>query len=196
MRGALPGAYDPTKHNRRSIRLQDYDYAGEDAYFLTTCTQNRECLFGEVMDGESRLHEFGEIVYATWNDLSNHYLNLELDAVVVMPNHVHGIIFITENAGRAGLKPAPTLAERLSLTEIVRAFKTFSARRINKNRGTPGTTVWQRSFYEHIIRNEESLNRIREYIHDNPFHWGSDRENPVRAQFTAAESKKNEPWRV
>ncbi len=108
--------------------------------------------------------------------------NVQLDAFVVMPNHVHGIIVITNpvvaGAGcvGAGSEPAPT--KSYGLPEIVLQFKTFSARRINDVRGTPGTPVWQRNYYEHIIRNERSLNRIRQYIAENPMRWAFDRENP------------------
>ena len=94
-----------------------------------------------------------------------------------MPNHVHGIIIIRDVG--AGSEPAPT-TKRHGLPEIVRQFKTFSARRINRRRGTPGQPVWQRNYYEHIIRHEESLNRIRDYILTNPLRWNLDRENPNR----------------
>ncbi len=361
-------AYDPEKHHRRSIRLKGYDYTQPGAYFITICTHGRECLFGEIIDGEMHLNEAGQIVVQTWQDLPNHVPNVQLDAFVVMPNHVHGIIIITERAGGigAGLKPArttmgpgsaadsgstpgpgsaggagstagpgsvgagsvgagsepapttttapgsaagsgpttgpgsaagsgpatapgsaagsgpttgpgsaagsdpttapgptagsgptagagsamgsgraaapdsaagsgraaapdsaagsgptaapdsaagsgpttapgstpgsgpvgagsepaptaptepaPTAPTRSSygLPEIVRQFKTFSARRINELRGTPGTPVWQRNYYEHIIRNESSLNRIRQYIAENPARWDADPENPQR----------------
>jgi REP element-mobilizing transposase RayT len=122
------------------------------------------------------LNEFGEIVQYTWDDLPNHIAGIELDAFVIMPNHVHGIIVITgaglEQKDRAGLEPAPT-GTRI-LPEIVRQLKTFSARRINKKRGTPGLPVWQRNYYEHIIRDEEDLTRIREYIVNNPVNWQTD----------------------
>ena len=140
-------SYTPTYH-RRSIRLKGYDYAQPGAYFVTICTQNRECLFGEVVDGAMRLNALGEIVQRTWCDLPNHVDGVVLDALVVMPNHVHGIIMIVG----AGSKPAPpefastepvpttpappefapssTSAKRQGLPEIVRQFKTFSARRI------------------------------------------------------------------
>jgi len=94
-------------HHRRSIRLQGYDYAQAGAYFVTICTHHRECLLGQVVDGHTVLNQYGEIVVACWNDLSNHYLSVELDAFVVMPNHVHGIILLADPVG-AGLKPAPT----------------------------------------------------------------------------------------
>mgnify|MGYP000913469741 FL=1 len=163
--------YDPKKHHRRSIRLKGYDYSQSGACFVTICTQNRVCLFGDIVDGEMRLNDAGKIVHGVWNDLPNHYPGMELDAFVVMPNHVHGIIVIVG----AGLKLAPT---KRGLPEIIRGFKTFSSRRINELRGTPGIPVWQRNYYEHIVRNDESLYRIREYIINNPMQWEQDRENP------------------
>ena len=184
--------------DRRSTRLRSYDYSRAGSYFVTICAQNRECLFGNVMDDEMRLNAAGAIVQTVWDELPNHYPNVELDRFVVMPNHLHGIIVIVG----AGLKPTPT---KHGLPEIVRALKTFSARRINEMRNTPGVPIWQRNYYEHIIRNDESLHRIREYIVNNPAQWALDRENPLRAGFkptpTAARNHnvstdKDEPWQT
>ena len=163
---------DPSKHRRRSIRLQGYDYPRAGAYFVTVCTQTRVCLFEDVVDGSMRLSDAGRIIQTTWDDLPNYYPNIELDEFVIMPNHVHGIIVI---AVGAGLKPAPT--KRHGLPEILRALKTFSARRINEMRNTPGASVWQRNYYEHIIPDDGSLNKIREYIVNNKMQWALDREN-------------------
>ncbi|MBI2680581.1 MAG: transposase [Candidatus Solibacter usitatus] len=102
-----------------------------------------------------------------WNALPDHYKNLTLDAFVVMPSHIHGILILDV---RAGFKPAH------ALPEIVRALKTFSARRINAMRATPGQPVWQRNYFERIIRNEKELNETRHYIDDNPAHWDKDPE--------------------
>jgi putative transposase len=177
--------FNSEKHHRRSIRLRGYDYSQPGAYFITICTQDRSYLFGEVVNGEIQMNEYGQIVHDAWNDLPNHYAGVVLDAFVIMPNHVHEVIVLTNDPIRddfvgAGLKPAPTHTKHVPLSEIVRAFKTFSARRINQHRGTPGAPVWQRNYYEHIIRNEESLNHIREYILQNPIRWRLDRENPGR----------------
>ena len=189
--------FNPDIHNRRSIRLKDYDYSRAGAYFVTVCAWQRECLFGEIVDGEMRLNEYGNIVKACWDDLPNHYPHTVLDAFVIMPNHVHGIITIVDDARDvnanigigagsvgAGLKPAPTktVNKRHGLSEIVRAFKTFSSRRINETRDNPGCPVWQRNFYEHVIRNEEELSGVRQYIIDNPLKWELDEENPVNAK--------------
>jgi putative transposase len=169
-------------------------------------------LIGEVVTGETRLNDAGQIIQATWNELPNHYPGVECDAFVVMPNHVHGIIVLGDDgaggpndvgaglkpaqaglrqttAPRAGFKPAPTPH---GLPEIIRGFKTFSARRINDMRKTPGFPIWRRNYYEHIVRDENELHRIRKYIADNPLQWEMDRENPSR---TADKStRKAEPW--
>ena len=149
---------------------------------MTICTHDRQCLFGEVADGGMRLNAYGQIVTECWDDLVNHYPHVELDAFVVMPNHVHGIIVLIQDDQivGAGFKPAPTphTTRRHALPEIIRGFKTFSSRRINHIRNTPDVPVWQRSYYEHVIRNEEDLGRIRQYIVDNPACWPEDAENP------------------
>jgi REP element-mobilizing transposase RayT len=199
------------KQQRRSIRLPGYDYAQAGGYFVTIVTRDRECLFGEVIEGKMRPNEFGCIVQAAWSELPDHYQGVQCDVFVVMPNHVHGIIVLVERGAveesdvgaglkpalpnfrpattpRAGFKPAPTL------TQIIRAFKTFSARRINELRTTPGLPVWQRNYYEHVVRGENELNGIREYIANNPVQWEMDRENPLR---TSNESRrKAEAWQV
>jgi REP element-mobilizing transposase RayT len=199
--------YDPQRHHRRSIRLKGYDYTQPGAYFVTICTRNRECLFGGIVDGKMRLNPLGDIVAACWHDLPNHYPHVQLDAFVIMPNHVHGIIVLLDPGDvGAGLGPAPTTGgvptshpkthRGHGLPEIVRAFKSFSARRINEYRRTPGTPVWQRNYYEHIIRNERSLGRIREYIVNNPLQWELDRENPaITALGLKITPPKDEPWR-
>ena len=142
-----------------------------------------------------RVNGWGKIVQAAWEDLLRHYSNIDQDAFVIMPNHVHGIILTVG----AGFKPASTGPANIhGLSEMVRAFKTFSARRINEQRHTPGLTVWQRNYYEHVIRNDESLKRIREYIVNNPLQWALDRENldiGIGAGLKPAPTE-DEPWRL
>jgi REP element-mobilizing transposase RayT len=162
-------------HRRQSIRLREYDYRQAGAYFITIVAHDRTMLFGEITGGETRLNEFGRIVERSWADLPEHYFGVQCDAFVVMPNHIHGIIVLGEPIV-AGFKPAPT--RRHGLPEIVRALKTFSARRINEMRHTPAMPVWQRNYYEHIIRGDGELLRVREYILNNPLDWENDRENP------------------
>ena len=201
--------FDSKIHHRHSIRLKGYDYSQSGAYFVTLVTWQRECLFGEIVDGEMVLHRYGQIVRDAWFDLRNHYRHLDLGAFVVMPNHAHGIIAlindgeplrngrggslmlgetILSDESRAGIEPLPTSQTRPYVTakprhglpEIVRAFKSFSARRINRLRHTEGIPVWQRNYYEHIIRNESEMDRISRYIESNPSSWMDDDENPNR----------------
>jgi putative transposase len=171
--------FNPQRPARKSPRLRDYDYGQEGAYFVTICTHNREAIFGDVVNGEMQLSSCGAIIQKCWDDLPKHYVNIELDMFVVMPNHVHGIGVIVGEIGLVGegLKPSPTAFanNKHGLTEIVRGFKTFSARRINKLRDTPGARVWQRSFHDHIIRSERELNTLRQYIEYNPARWEADR---------------------
>ncbi len=171
--------YDPARHHRRSIRLKGYDYTTAGAYYITMVCHNREHLFGKIVNGEMRLNAYGELVRFTWDDLVHHIPNIELDAFVIMPNHVHGIIVIVGTASvvGAGSEPAPSEHKPYAISEIVRQFKTFSARRINDLRGTRSTSVWQRNYYEHIVRDQRDLERIREYIFNNPLNWESDTEN-------------------
>ena len=183
--------YDPAKHRRRSIRLKHYDYSRSGAYFVTIVMKGRACLLGDIVDEEMRLNNIGHAVQDVWQNLVAHYARIELDTFIVMPNHVHGIIVIVDHRDTvgAGLRPAPTKTQH-GLPEIVRAFKSFSARSINKMRHTPGAPIWQRNYFEHVIRSEESWNRIRQYILDNPARWAFDRENP-----TATAPEPENAWR-
>jgi putative transposase len=115
-------------------------------------------------------------VQECWKDTSYHYYGISNDIFVVMPNHVHGIIIIHDTNDRSGSKPDP--ARKHPLSEIVRAFKTYSSRRINEHRKSQGTSVWQRSYYEHVIRNEKEQHEIGEYVIYNPTKWEMDNENP------------------
>jgi REP element-mobilizing transposase RayT len=175
--------YDLERHHRRSVRLKGYDYAGSGAYFVTICTQNHECLFGEIRDGRMILNDAGRMVQSLWDELPRHFPNVELDTFVVMPNHVHGIIWIID-VGRGTACRAPTV-ERFgqpvahSLPTIIRSFKSAVTKCVNAQRGTPGLPIWQRNYYEHIIRNDDELNRICEYIVNNPARWDNDVENPL-----------------
>jgi putative transposase len=193
-------AYDPKKHHRRSIRLCGYDYAQTGLYYVTLCTQDRQHLFGAVVNGEMQPGPAGLIAGECWEWLAARYDHVALDQWVVMPNHLHGIIALTDQMGthvtgesacRGGSQTAPTGdAKRKPLGRLIGAFKTVSTKRINELRGTPGAPVWQRDFFEHIIRDDNALNRIRQYIQDNPANWAFDTDNP-EAMATAAE----DPWR-
>jgi putative transposase len=185
--------YDPDRHARRSIRMRDYDYAQPGAYFVTVCTYQRECLLGDVVNGEMLLNETGEIVRKTLEELQM-FPDTQLDVHVIMPNHLHGIILV----GAQFIAPIPLIAIPLvaplpqtgicgisgvmnhapTLGEMVRTFKAISTRRIRT--GGNSAFAWQRNYYEHVIRDEAELHGIRQYIIDNPKHWGIDQENPRR----------------
>jgi putative transposase len=204
--------YDPDKHHRRSIRMRGYGYAQEGVYFVTVCAQDRQCLFGEVVDGEIRLNDAGRMVQAVWKELSIHYPGVEGDGFVVMPNHIHGVIILVGAGPRAcpdegprvmvGPRACPEkgqpqgVAPTLSLPDVVHRFKTLTTKRYADGVKQLGwipfdRRLWQRNYYEHIIRDEESLSRIRQYILDNPARWEFDRENPA-----ATTLEQEDAWRV
>ncbi len=180
--------YNPDKHHRRSIRLKGHDYTSPSAYFITICTHQRQCLFGEIVDGEMRLNKMGEITETCWQAIPDHFSRVQLDRFVVMPNHLHGIIFITDTCRGTALPcPYPTMQPEEgkfgqsivgSLPTIVGSFKSAATKQINMMRNASGTPVWQRNYYDHIVRNEESLHRLRQYIQNNPFSWQKDQLHP------------------
>jgi len=159
------------KH-RKSIRLKNYDYSQSGLYFVTICTQNRECIFGNIINnnvgvGRDRpismiLNQYGKIIENVWESLPH---SVELDVFQIMPNHVHFILHIVLGASRR----APT-----TLGFIVGMFKTECTKQINKLRNTPGQKIFQRNYYEHIIQNENELIKIRQYIKTNPLFWNQD----------------------
>jgi REP element-mobilizing transposase RayT len=168
--------YDPNVHRRRSIRLKGFDYSSAGAYFVTVCTHERLCTLGTVADCAVRLSPAGDTVRQIWESLGDRFPGVETDAFVVMPNHVHGILtlvgvqFIAPGIRHEGQR-TPLLGE------VVRAFKAASTRLIR----TSGFEefAWQRGYYEHVVRNETDLRRIREYIEANPMLWVDDPENPA-----------------
>jgi putative transposase len=153
--------YDPAIHHRQSIRLKGYDYSQPGAYFVTIVTHGRDSFLSSVVDRDVRLSRYGQVAAREWLGLPHHYPHIELDEFCIMPDHVHGIIVIC--TGGSGSSYA--------LPEIVRGFKTYSARRINELRQTPGIHVWHRNYYEHVIRDSADLDRIRHYILENPIRW-------------------------
>jgi len=128
-----------------------------------------------------------------WNDLLRHYARVQLDAFMIMPGHVHGIIVLTDDVAADVGADAVGDGQRQGLPEVVRAFKTFSARRINELRRTPGVAVWRQNYYEHVVRDERALNAIRQYIADNPARWVWDRYNP---QAAGPDAQAAELWRM
>lgn len=181
--------YNPEKHHRRSIRLRGYDYLQSGTYFVTICTQNRVCMFGEIVDGKMRLNNAGRMVEKWYQELVNKFLDIRCDEYIVMPNHFHGVIV---NVGAdlrvcPGNKPGahePGAHIGAPLQVVVQWFKTMTTNeyiRGVKQHDWPrfDGKLWQRNYYEHIIRNENELNRIRQYIIDNPTKWDHDHENPT-----------------
>jgi len=137
--------FDPKIHHRRSIRLKGYDYSLADAYFVTIVAWQREMLFGEIVNGEMTLNDFGKIVSEKWEWLETHYEYIELGEWTVMPNHFHGILVIRDN-GRGGSRSAPTPMKRRPLGGLIGAFKTVSTKQINLLRDTDGQIIWQRNY--------------------------------------------------
>jgi REP element-mobilizing transposase RayT len=199
--------YNREIHHRRSIRLKEYDYSQAGAYFVTVCAWKKECLFGEIKNGEMLLNEYDEIVMKCWNDLPHRYYYAQLDEFVIMPNHVHGIVSLS-NVGAQFIAPfrtttmekqgvikkgviniAPTennsvkqgeMNHAPTVGDIVRGFKARCTHAINKIRNSTAVPVWQRNYYEHIIREDQELYAIREYIRYNPLKWDEDEENQER----------------
>lgn len=197
--------YNKQVHHRRSIRLPGYDYTSPGAYFLTICVHRGECLLGEVVNSAMQPNEWGQIVHEEWLASAKIRPELKLDAFVVMPNHLHGIVWLlhtdatqthnvppptvgahggapddsVHNVGAHGRAPGrvPQRAAR-SLGSFVAGYKSAVTKRTNQLRDTPGLPFWQRNYWEHIIRDEQSLNRIRQYIQDNPARWAEDQLHP------------------
>ncbi|MFA5056129.1 MAG: transposase [Dehalococcoidia bacterium] len=176
----MANQYDPDIHHRRSRRLEGYDYSQAGAYFITVCTRNRECLFGDVIDGVMALSDVGRVVEEEWMKSADIRKEIELDAFVIMPNHIHGIIVIANDCRGVWLyAPTGTLrSPSRTIGALVRAFKSACTIRINDMRNSRGTPVWQRNYYEHVTRDEDDLNRIRQYVIDNPARWAEDENNP------------------
>jgi REP element-mobilizing transposase RayT len=191
--------FKPQKHHRRSIRLPHYDYSQPGAYFVTIVAWQRECLFGEIVNAETRLYKIGKIVESEWLALPKRFSSLELGAWVIMPNHFHGILWIHENvrATRHGPTRAMPASESVptvtaacmdgsplphgprpgSLGAILAQFKSRVTKRVWKIPEYKETPIWHRNYYEHIIRNETDLQNITDYIESNPVRWEQDREH-------------------
>ena len=165
-------------YSRPNLRLTGYDYSQNGAYFLTICTYDRECLLGDIVNGEMRLNESGEIVKSEWIRTSSIRQEIVLDCYAVMPNHFHAIVFV-----RGGDRPVAATNNASgprprSIGSFVAGFKSSVTKHVNEIRKTPGIPVWQQNYYEHIIRDDDDLNRILEYIENNPARWAEDEENP------------------
>jgi len=205
--------YDPDIHKRHSIRLKDYDYSQAGAYFVTICSWQRECLFGEIIDDAMVLNDLGRIVADEWDRTPELRSNVDLDVWTIMPNYFHGIILIhdaTVGAATAGDPPGRPYGGQIkcsvgampvarpgaignngglcngskadgplsgSVGAIMAQFKSIATKRINAYRNNAGCPVWQKNYYERVIRNEYELCRAREYIVNNPLKWALDKEN-------------------
>ncbi len=192
------------RQHRRSIRLRGYDYSSTGIYFITLCAHQREMIF---LDDRIQT-----IVKTAWNRIPKIFSHVHLDEWILMPNHLHGILVfqsgarhlqsgsieqpMAEGSVRSGIQLPVVNASPLpggplifgSLGAIIGNFKSITARRINGYRKTPGAPIWQRNYFEHIIRSDASLERHRKYIRDNPQNWIYDEDNPER---TAAELPDN-----
>ncbi len=217
--------YNPDKHHPRSTRLKGYDYSSAGAYFITICAFQRHCLFGQVVDGEMQLNEFGQMAAEEWLHSKEIRQEIDFDEWIIMPNHLHGIVLIESTApagengqislpqagdpegannhlplrqppvGANGCLPSSSLClpssswrndpYRLvppmrprSLASFIAGFKSATTKRINTLRDAAGTPVWQRNYYDHIIRDERSLQHMRHYIKNNPLTWADDQLHP------------------
>ena len=186
--------FDPQKHDRRSLRLKDYDYSQAGAYFITIAVQNRKYLFGDIVKGELILNEVGKMIDEQWSKLPTRFSNMELDFYQIMPNHFHGIISIV--AATLVVAPSPMVNHDMqmgnlqkikantgspTLGDIVGAFKSITTNEYikgvyDKNWPRFDKRLWQRNYYEHVIRSEADLNRIRAYIQSNPDKWDGDKD--------------------
>lgn len=199
--------YNPAKHHRRSIRLQGYDYSREGLYFITLCVHNRECLFGEISNGEMILNEYGCIANNCWKEIPDHYPSAVLHAHVIIPNHIHGVIELVGAQNSVGTQDfesnggvqnivvvqhfGPRQRNELqrhqyqkiiprSIGSIIRGYKIGVTKWFRNN--TDIHTVWQRNYYEHIIRDETAYNNIIHYIENNPLNWDKDSLKKGKAQ--------------
>ncbi len=180
--------FNPEIHHRRSIRLEEHDYTQSGAYFITFCTYQRMHVFGDVVDGKMVLNDTGKIARDEWFKTAElrPYVKLYEDEFVIMPNHGHGIIWITDDWARQRRAPtecrAPTAeafgkSVKGSIPTIVRGYKSAVTYAVNTAQNMRGAILWQKNYYEHIIRNERELNNIEWYIVNNPLNWQLDRDN-------------------
>jgi putative transposase len=170
--------------SRRSIRLKGYDYSADGAYFITICVRNRECLLGEINDGQMILNEYGSIVRDVWEDLPDRVSDIDLDEYIIMPNHFHAIISIDKSPESTEIQKDLDVDDikarrKMILPKVVGRFKMLTAKAINQSREIEGS-FWQRNYYERVIRSEEDCQIVRQYIINNPVKWEMDEHHPVR----------------
>jgi len=174
---------DPKKYHRRSIRRRCWDYRAAAAYFVTLLTDKRVCLFGDVENGQIRLNKYGQVIEIEWLRTAEIRPKIELDEFVIMPNHFHAILIIHDDdhiqTRVKGTATKLTCPPSGSLGAIMAQFKSICTKRINVSRKTPCSRVWQRNYYERIIRNERELDATRQYILNNPVNLSDDPDNPT-----------------
>lgn len=158
--------------SRKQNRLNKYDYSLSGYYYITICTQNREETFGIIENNRMIINQYGEVVKNTWLEIPKHFQNVKLDEFIIMPNHIHGIIIINNPVGTGH---ALSYNKNNDLSIIIGSFKSAATKQINQLNN--GSFIWQRYFYDHIIRTTNSLKNIREYIINNPLTWGIDENN-------------------
>ena len=181
---------------RKHLRLRGYDYAFAGVYFVTICSAGKRPVFGSIRGERAVLSPAGEIVRSEWTALVERFARLVLDEFVIMPNHLHGVLAFVGHAG--GASPAPTTTTTTTkpggasldpkggaspsptLFDVIGAFKSISAIKVNRLLGRRGVPLWQRSYYEHIVRTGEDLRKIQRYILENPLMWSLDPENRNR----------------
>ncbi len=179
----MPEREHPPPPRRKSIRLSGFDYSTPGCYFVTICVINRKLLLGRVADNTVELSAAGRIVDQVWSELRSLYPNMDTDSFVVMPHHVHGIIVLIDRDA----SPENATRRPHGLGEIVRAFKSISARRLNQVRGG-AESLWQRGYFERVVRSERELERLGEYIDNNPIAWTNDPGNPERIEALGSRS--------
>ena len=163
---------------RKGLRYGSFDYSSPGAYFVTICTHEKSCIFGRIVGGEMFLNDLGRVAEEAWRQVPVHFPEMRSDAWVVMPNHVHGIVFIAGRNTQEIESGSRQIQVPRALGAIVGGYKSSVTRRIRRMRPGFGTPVWQRGYYDRIVRDEDELNAIREYIADNPRLWGEDPNNP------------------
>jgi REP element-mobilizing transposase RayT len=178
-------------HQRKPIRLKEFDYTQPGAYFVTVVSHRRKNIFGEIIDGEMNLDQAGKIVEKTWQNIPMHFPNTSCEIFVVMPNHIHGIIDINNDQIVEARHASPLRSKNLksqsvksdgvkpqSLGAIIGSFKSAVTKQLHQTKIINQEKIWQRNYYEHIIRDEQDYQQIVEYILSNPFNWEFDHENP------------------
>jgi putative transposase len=179
--------YHPDRHHRRSIRLKNYDYSTEGAYFITICIQHRQPLLGDIQNGEMQPNFAGQMVQQVWDELRSHYPGIDLDAFTLMPNHIHGVLL---------LFAPPNGSTTLILGDVIHRFKSLTTAKyrqgIYQQNWQPFISkLWQRNYYEHIIRDDDSLECIRNYIAQNPKFWRCDRLHPNQPKLQRAHHQRH-----